>query len=916
MLGRCDSLLLDSMRRVRDAVSWVVLAACLAITLIAWERQKAVEAERSQTAFDLRAEVLGNALQERLIRYEGLVSAARAALPDAGAAGEEAMARFVAVEDLARRYPGMGGFGMAVPVPAADMAGFTATRRAAQPDFRIAPPAQDDAVPPESPAYVVIQAHPAAVAGVVGYDLATNPFRRETAERARDSGQVVLSPRLTLLTPGASGNDVLIMAPIYRGGVSPATVEERRAALSGWVVAAVRMAVLADSLLTGQQGIDMTVTDVTDGAPGTVVYERRGVVGDNGGALFTRTMALSMGGRAWEVRFAGLPGDGEPDAQSVSDLILLGGIGLSFLLWASLTLLAAGRRMAVAEARRTADALSRSEAKYRRFIASTAEGYVELDGDGRILDVNGALCRILGHPRDALMGRPFLELASSSSRAMIARHLTIRAEGDQWCYDAALRGEKGERRHLRINATTAIDPASGRLHSFALLTDVTAETRLQDQMRSTQARLKQIFVAAPIAMAVVRLEDGVVVQANRSAADLFGLCGDGMGDGAETGGGRSLCGHNFLPYIADPDDGRALLAGVRTTGSVRGFEVRMMRPDGSVWWAMLSAARFLHDGGLAMLVGCQNIDAVKKGREAQKLAAAILESVRDGVMVLSLDRRIQQVNPAFTGITGFPEEEAVGQTPGILESGHRDGPLYGEVWEGVERDGFWSGDLWLRRRSGEAFVSSTSITTIRAGGGAPTHYVAVMHDITARKEDEDRNWRLANYDALTGLPNRLLFADRLSQAVGHAQRSGGRFALLYLDLDGFKPVNDRWGHGAGDQVLRETARRLLGCVRASDTVARVGGDEFVVILADAQDRAAARLVAEKIVEALAHPIALTVPDGRVDGAVTASVGMAVYAADGNSPEAIVEAADAAMYHAKAMGKNRCTFPPVVEVGMG
>lgn len=889
--------------------------ACLSITLVAWRQEVTGEDQRRQAAFGRRAAVLATALQERLGRYEGVVSAARTALPNAGPGGEEVLRRFMMAEDLGARYPGVAGFGLVVAVPASDMARFTAQRTVNQPDFHITPKAGGEARPSDSPAYVVVQAFPSAVSGMAGYDLATDQARRQTAEQARDSGRVALSSRLTLLSPGASGNDVLMMAAVYRGGVVPPTADERRAALTGWVVAALRMGPVADSLLSGQTDIDMILTDITGGRPGIPVYERRGLMAaDEDTSTVTHSTALHIGERVWEVRFTALAA-GLDGGNPASRLILAGGVGVGFLLWSGLSLLATGQRTAVDAARRTADALSRTEATYRRFIASTAEGYIEVDGDGRIIDVNEALCRILERPRDALLGTPLLDLATNSSRAVIAHHLTSRTVGDQRCYDATLRGGNGGRVNLRITATTAAGPSGGGLHSFALMTDVTAQTRLQEQMHAAQTRLEQIFAAAPIAMAVVRLEDGMVVQANRSASTLLGVGPGTAGGESEPGAAQTLSGHNFLPYIANAQDARSLIAAVRASGNVRGFEVRMMRPDGTTWWAMLAAARFLHGGDLAMLVGCQNIDAVKKGQEAQKLAAAILESVRDGVMVLSLNHHIEQVNPAFTWITGYTAADAVGQTPSLLESGRPDESLYDAVWEGVGRDGFWSGDLWLRRRSGEAFVSSTSVTPIRPGGGAPTHYVAVMHDITARKEDEDRNWKLANYDPLTGLPNRLLFADRLSQAVGRAQRAGGRFALLYVDLDGFKPINDRWGHGAGDQVLQETAARLLACVRGSDTVARVGGDEFIIILADTQDRVTARTVAQKIVDTLCHPITLSVADGRAEGTVTASVGMAVYAVDGSTPDALVAAADAAMYHAKAKGKNRCTFSPEVEAVM-
>lgn len=278
------------------------------------------------------------------------------------------------------------------------------------------------------------------------------------------------------------------------------------------------------------------------------------------------------------------------------------------------------------------------------------------------------------------------------------------------------------------------------------------------------------------------------------------------------------------------------------------------------------------------------------------------------VSILITDRAgvIEYVNPAFCRMSGYSREEVLGQHTRMLKGKGEAMPPehYRKVWETIVAGEEWRGEFYNRRKEGSAFWEFASISPIREDSGEITHFVAVKENITERKEMLETLDQLAHYDILTALPNRTLFFDRLNQAISVSHRERQCFALLFTDLDGFKQVNDCYGHEAGDHVLQETARRLAGCVRESDTVARMGGDEFIVILRNLASAEDAGLVAQKILFEVSRPIPLPRGERCVIGS---SIGISLY--PGHSPEAaqLVSAADTAMYAVKRKGKNGYRF---------
>ncbi len=301
------------------------------------------------------------------------------------------------------------------------------------------------------------------------------------------------------------------------------------------------------------------------------------------------------------------------------------------------------------------------------------------------------------------------------------------------------------------------------------------------------------------------------------------------------------------------------------------------------------------------------IEAQQRSDGALRIAATAFES-QEGMVITDANSVILRVNRAFTETTGYTAEEAVGQTPRLLSSGRHDTAFYAEMWESIKRTGGWQGEIWDRRKNGEVYPEWLTITAVKSDDGSVTHYVGTHTDITARKVAEDEIKHLAFYDSLTQLPNRRLLLDRLQQALASSARSGSNGALLFIDLDNFKTLNDTLGHEKGDLLLQQVAQRLATCVREGDTVARFGGDEFVVMLEDLSENpeeaaTQTETVGEKILATLNQPYLLAGYENRS----TPSIGLTLFNGHRNSIEELLKQADLAMYQSKTAGRNTLRF---------
>ena len=300
-------------------------------------------------------------------------------------------------------------------------------------------------------------------------------------------------------------------------------------------------------------------------------------------------------------------------------------------------------------------------------------------------------------------------------------------------------------------------------------------------------------------------------------------------------------------------------------------------------------------------------DELVIANEELRIYSAILAS-KEGILVTDAETKILRVNDAFTTITGYPAEEAVGQTPRLLSSGRQDKVFYQAMWDSLTETGAWEGEIWNRRKSGDLYPEILKITAVRDAQGVVTNYVAMLTDISSSKIASEDIRNLAFYDPLTHLPNRRLLLDRLKQVLASNARSGKRGALLFLDLDHFKTLNDNLGHYVGDLLLQQVAERLTSSVRESDTVARLGGDEFVILLNELnndtiESGAQTQEVVDKIMLSINQPFQLEAHQYSI----TASVGIALIDGENMAPETLLEQADIAMYQAKSGGRNAMRF---------
>jgi diguanylate cyclase (GGDEF)-like protein/PAS domain S-box-containing protein len=299
-----------------------------------------------------------------------------------------------------------------------------------------------------------------------------------------------------------------------------------------------------------------------------------------------------------------------------------------------------------------------------------------------------------------------------------------------------------------------------------------------------------------------------------------------------------------------------------------------------------------------------NLGANRQAQEKLQLAASVFEHAREGIMITNTEGTLIDVNEAFTRITGYSREDVLGHSPGILRSDLNDKAFYERMWRSLTEQGHWSGEIWNRGKDGQLFAVLLTISSVRDDAGLVQQYLGLFSDITGIKQHQNELERIAHFDALTDLPNRVLLADRLQQAMAQAQRRGQQLAVVYLDLDGFKEVNDGHGHEAGDHVLITLAQRMKHALREGDTIARLGGDEFVAVLVDLEDIADSLPMVARLLDAAAQPVHI----GTLALHLSASLGVTLYPqAQEVGADQLLRQADQAMYQAKVTGKNRYHF---------
>jgi diguanylate cyclase (GGDEF)-like protein/PAS domain S-box-containing protein len=541
--------------------------------------------------------------------------------------------------------------------------------------------------------------------------------------------------------------------------------------------------------------------------------------------------------------------------------------------------------------------IGRREERFRS-IVTQVPGVVYRVGPGGIVEfVSDAATDITGFPPKRFIGLPFdswSDIICPEDRRMQRRIVkeAIQA-GRPYEVEYRIVDAWGIERWVLESGQPQGQPDSPDFRIDGIIYDVSE--RKHNEMQIEELLTEQGVILDNVMFGVMFVRQRHVVSVNRRCEELFGYTG-----GAMVGSPTAM-------LYADPDQADAIVQrnyAPLAEGRKVEEERQYRRQDGSLFWCLVSGRALdpahPHAGSIWVYA---DITERKQADEKLRLWATALEHIADGVMVIDLHGKIITTNQAFTQITGYTQAESLGQHSSLTSSDRHDARFYEALWSDLAETGFWRGEIWNTRKNGEVYLEWLTVSAVRDDSGEVTHYVAVFSDITRAKEAQSKLDHLAHHDPLTALPNRLLFHDRLQHALQQAARNKTELAVLFIDLDRFKNVNDTLGHHVGDALLKQVATALSASLREGDTLARLGGDEFIVLLENADGERGASHVAGKLVSMFEQPFIVS----EYELFVTCSVGVSLYPHDALNLNMLIRNADVAMYQAKARGRNNFQF---------
>ncbi|MBF0269374.1 MAG: EAL domain-containing protein [Alphaproteobacteria bacterium] len=546
----------------------------------------------------------------------------------------------------------------------------------------------------------------------------------------------------------------------------------------------------------------------------------------------------------------------------------------------------------ISERRNAEVRLRESEERFRRLVELAPDAILVHQG-GTIVYANRQAQIMMGAPTPTdLIGRSIIEIIDPACHDLVAKRLKLLARGEQLPL-VEMRLVRLDGGQVEVESTMGMTTYGGHRAMQSVWRDISARKQAEAASQAAKDHFLAFARSTPDAL-IAFDEEGRIVSWNEGAEAVYGFRQD------------EILGSPLSRLI--PERYHAINAAwVKRMAKDRGrhnftgkpIEAHGLRKNGEEFPVEFSVGRWREAGRNFFSVAARDISKRKQSEEKLRHLSQAVEQSPADVVITDAEGIIQYVNPRFSQVTGYASKEVIGKKPSILKSGRTPAALYESLWETITAGKEWRGELMNRKKDGSLFWQHAIISPIRDNSGAITHYISVKEDISIRKEYEERLVRQANYDALTGLPNRILAMDRLKQAIAQAQRYNRKVALMLLDLDDFKKVNDTLGHAAGDLLLKEAALRLVDCLREGDTVARLGGDEFVLLLPDLTDISSAEVVAEKILTVCNQPFDV----GGHEAYIAGSIGIAIFPDDERDPILLMRNADAAMYRSKREGKG-------------
>ena len=533
-------------------------------------------------------------------------------------------------------------------------------------------------------------------------------------------------------------------------------------------------------------------------------------------------------------------------------------------------------------------------------VSGTSDAVFIKDVQGRYVMVNRSAANTIGRPADEIIGEKDSALFQPSSAAQIReKDLAIMGAQATQNFSETVTTTDGRVLAFSVTKGPVFDAQGLVIGMFGISRDISQQKKVEAKLIESEERYRSAFASSPDAITITRKSDGTYVDANPSFERIFGWT-------RESVIGRTSVAIGIWGSEAD----RQKLIQALAVGHCDNLELALLTSTGNQRVVWVSARIVSLEGEDYIFAVTRDVTAQKQAADALHMAALVYENSSEAMMVTTASGEIVAVNPAFEHITGYQAQEVLGRNPRILSSNRHPPAFYETIWKTLAETGRWQGEIWNRRKNGELYYEHLVINTIRNDDGSIYRHVALFSDITQQKKTEDYIWRQANFDVLTQLPNRRMFLDRAEQETKKATRSGDELALLFIDLDNFKEINDTLGHHVGDALLVEAARRIAECVRETDTCARMGGDEFTILLTGIRQRSDVDRVATAILNTLEKPFALNA-ESMV---ISASIGITLYPGDSASVDGLLQNADQAMYVAKKQGKGRFSyFTPDLQV---
>ncbi|MEE5101657.1 EAL domain-containing protein [Pseudomonas alliivorans] len=543
----------------------------------------------------------------------------------------------------------------------------------------------------------------------------------------------------------------------------------------------------------------------------------------------------------------------------------------------------------ISDSKKTEEALRVSEDRFASVFAHCPDIMVIASLiDGQILEANKAFVEQTGLTAEEVIGKTPTQINIWAVPGIGPGLLEQLQKGYIRNLELPFRRKDGETFSGLMSAQSfELGPEPAVL---VVVRDITPLKQAQQQLQLSEEKFAKAFHASPDGLTISRIHDGVILEVND------GFC-------RITGYSEKQCLERStldLGIWADLGERQTMIQHIRQHGSVRDFYARIRGSEGNIRLCELSSHPVLIDGEDCLLTICRDVTERQHMQEKLHLAATVFESTAEGVLITDTRQRINAVNRAFSQITGYSEVEAIGHTPRLLASGQHDSAFYAAMWHQLTAEGHWQGEIYNRRKNNEIYPSWLTISAVRNKDHLITHFVAVFADISSLKHAQARLDYQAHHDPLTGLPNRTLFENRLQTALLHSEESGSLGAVLFLDLDRFKHINDSLGHPVGDLLLKGIAQRLKEHLRDIDTVARLGGDEFIVLLPGLLQPSDAVSIANKLLACFSAPFQA----GEHEFFISSSIGCSLFPTDGTDVATLVKNADAAMYRSKAKGRNR------------